>query len=197
MYRRTGVSRSGLSATIRSTDTAGVNKAAGAQARRLAGVSDPTWSPPPAPEDLSRSARKASDWSRTDWPAWVTSTGGFEIGSRWRLTEGAHIVLPRKCAYPTLALGDHPRSGGRYAVEAGAVLTLVEIYDPATDETFRDFDLVSYITYAEDWDTRTYRIETGRSAGVLVRFSATRLGGRFPYSSRLVHAALVPEQAGT
>src|SRR4051794_24235493 len=111
----------GLAAATPPTDTGRMSKTTDAQGRRFAGVSDPTWSPPPAHEDVSRSARKASDGSGTDWPTWVTGTGGFAIGSRWRLNEVAHIVLPRKCGYPTLALGDHPRSLARYAVEAGAM----------------------------------------------------------------------------
>jgi hypothetical protein len=223
------------------------------EARRLAGVSDPTWSPPPAPEDptdpgdrtglgnpeprwsrpgtfddiriekrlptrvqnairsrfgikkqvvrvsvsqltsITRTDLKQTTfgWDRTDWPAWVTSAEGFEIGSRWRLTQAAHVVFPQHCLYPTLALGEDPTSSARYAVEAGTTLTLVKVTAPVRREP--DHDVADYYTYVEGWATRTYRIETGTSASILVWFSADRRGDRFPFSSRIAHAALVPE----
>jgi hypothetical protein len=155
--------------------------------RRKAGVSDPTWSPPDAPEDLGYVGNAHPDWHRTDWPAWVTSVEGFEIGSRWRLTQVAHVVLPRFSRL-TLAPGEDPGPSGRYTVEAGAILTLVEVFEPDFSEGWN--------SHEADWESRTYRIETGLSAGVLVEFSAERFGDRFPFSSRIVHAALVPEGDG-
>jgi hypothetical protein len=172
------------------------NATTAAEARRIAAVSDPTWSPPPAPEDLTGLPRAAFDWDR-DWPAWVTSVQGFETGSRWRLTQAAHVVLPQQCLCPTLALREESGPPSRYEVEAGTTLTLVKVYDPEADETVRELDVANYYAYVEGWATRTYRIETGRSAGVLVGFSADRRGNRFPFSSRLAHAAIVPEDGLT
>jgi len=165
-------------------------------ARRIAGVSDPAWSPPPAPEDAADLKQAVFDWGRTDWPAWVTSVGGFAAGSRWRLTQAAHLVLPQQCLCPTLALGEDPGPSGRYGVEAGTTLTLVKVYDPEADESVRGLDQPNYYLYVEGWATRTYRIETGASAGVLVGFSADRIGSRFPFSSRIAHAAIIPEGNG-
>jgi len=72
-------------------------------ARDFAGVRDPSWSPPPAPEDLDP-RRLAAGFAKSDWPSWLTGTGGFEIGSRWRLTKNARVVVPRMRPVPTLAL---------------------------------------------------------------------------------------------
>jgi hypothetical protein len=187
------------------------------EARRIAGVSDPTWCPPPPPEDLIDPALAVFDWSRSDWPAWFTSADGYEIGSRWRLAQSAHIVVPvHGC--PTLALDEDEiglarlaklkaetetvrfmvlaqrevPTADRYAVETGTALTLVRTYDPEAEEWVRDLDMVNY-TYVEVGATRTYRIEDGLSAGVLIVFSADPRGGRIPFSSRLAHAAIVPE----
>jgi hypothetical protein len=48
-----------------------------------------------------------------DFPIWVLSPRGFAIGTRRRLREDAHVVQPRHCGYPTLALGADPRSDDR------------------------------------------------------------------------------------
>ena len=160
--------------------------------RRLAGVTDASWCPPRAPDDESLATR-AFDWDRSDWPGWVTDPGGFEIGSRWRLTEAAMIVAPDHCAYPTLALIEGVDPLVRYRVDAGTRLTLLATYDPDEDERVRDLDMVSYYQWAEGWATRTFRIDDGPSAGIRVTFSADRRGSRFPFSSRVALASIVPD----
>jgi hypothetical protein len=105
-------------------------------------------------------------------------------------------VLPQHCACPTLALGGDVSPTGRYGLDAGTTLTLVKVYDAEGDESVSGLDVANFYAYVEGWSTRTYRIETGRSAGVQVSFSADRRGNRFPFSSRLAHAALNPEDAG-
>jgi hypothetical protein len=87
--------------------------------------------------------------------------------------------------------GDEPAS--RYRVEADTRLTLMDTYDPDADERSLNLDVASYYQYFEGWATRTYRIDDGPSAGILVRFSADRRGNRFPFSSRVAHAAIVPD----
>lgn len=166
-----------------------------ASARRLAGVTDPSWSPPSAPEDLIDLRVTTFEWGRTDWPAWVIGTGGYEIGSPWRLTHAAYIVVPEHCAYPTLAPKGEKSGHDTYAVEAGTVLTLTAFNDPWDDERVHELDPGSYYAYAEGWATRTYRIEDGQCAGVQVWFSADPRGNRFPFSSRLAHEAIVPALA--
>ncbi len=81
-------------------------------------------------------------------------------------------------------------------MEAGTTLTLIKIVDPEVEESFRGLDPASYSALVEGWATRTYRIENGMSAGILVWFSADRHGDRFPFSSRIAHAAIVPEDNG-
>ena len=189
------------------------------EARRFAGVSDPTWCPPRAPEDLIDPALAVFDFGRSDWPAWVTSPYGYEIGTRWRLTQSAHVVVPVQRSYPTLALDEDEiglarlaklkteietvrfmvlaqrevLTADRYAVETGTALTLVETYDPEAAESGRALPAPMYYEFAEGWATRTYRIEDGLSAGVRIDFSADARGRRFPFSSCLAHAAIVPE----
>lgn len=67
----------------------------------------------------------------------------------------------------------------------------MKVYDPEDEPEIRDIDVATYYAYYEGWATRTYRIETGRCAGVLVVFSADKRGNRFPLSSRIAHAAIV------
>jgi len=160
-------------------------------ARRLAGVNDPTWSPPKAPEDQGLKGR-TFDWDRTDWPRWLTSPNVDPIGSRWRLTCDATIVAPELCAYPTLALVESGALPTRYRIAAGTRLTLVETFDPRDDEQTAHLDMISYYQWADGWASRTYQVDEGPSAGLRLAFSSDARGSRFPFSSRLAHAAIVP-----
>ncbi len=161
-------------------------------ARRIAGVTDTSWAPPRAPDDENLAHRRF-DWDRSDWPEWVTSPAGYEIGSGWTLTVAAMIVAPEHCTYPTLVLIDGSEPPVRYRVNAGTRLTLLETYDPDEDERARGLDMISYYQWADGWAMRTFRIDDGPSAGIRISFSADRRGNRFPFSSRVALAAIVPQ----
>ena len=110
-----------------------------------------------------------------------------EIGSCWRLPVPAWFIeWPRGNTTLTLsAVAD----GARADLAAGTRLRLVEIDDLAD---VRGGDLVTWITYYEDWETRTYVVGDGPRAGQRIMFSGNPAGGRFPRSSVLAHAALEP-----
>lgn len=166
------------------------------EAASLAGATDPLWSPPLAPEDDPATAAYVPP-APADWPDWVTSPDGYAPGSAWRLARDAHVVLPRHLGVPTLATGPDPTPGGRYAVAEGTRLTLVRAYDAEAAAGAADLaDPVTYWQYIEGWSTRTYRIEGGPSAGLLVWLPADARGLRFPLSARIAHAAIVPDPQG-
>ncbi len=161
--------------------------------QKAAGVSDPTWAPPSAPEDVGPK-RVASGFNfARRWPDWITSAEPHEIGSRWRLRQAARIVGPTRRAYPTLTLTSPFGSRDRYFIDAGTTLTLVGKEFPAD----QDHDLSTYYAYFEGWAMRIYRIDDGPSAGIKLYFSADPVGDRFPASSRLAHATFEPVSGST
>ena len=154
-------------------------------------AADPTWDPPKAPEDIL--AGSPID-QPTDWPRWVTSPGGYPLGSAWVLTHRATIVAPRHLAYATLALTRNETTS-RYSIDEGTRLTLVKTYDPETDPSMIGLAMALYYEYFDGWAKRTYRVVDGQAAGTLLHFSADRIGSRFPISSRIAHAAIVPAES--
>ena len=126
-----------------------------------------------------------------EWPAWVKSPNGFALETIWRLTRGAQIVVPARCAHATLALLEPTEHRGRYTLETGTRLRLVETYDPeqATD---LPPDLASYLQSWDGWGMRTYLILDGGSTGIRITLPADPDGRRFPWSALLAHAAMEP-----
>ena len=156
--------------------------------QKAAGVSDPTWTPPSAPEDVELRHVVSGFKHGGHVPDWLTSAEPYEIGSRWRLRQAARIVGPARCTYPTLVLANPFGNRDRYFVDAGTTLTLVGKEFPAD----QDHDLSTYYAYFEGWAMRIYRIDDGPSAGIKLYFSADPVGDRFPASSRLAHATFEP-----
>lgn len=171
-------------------------------ARQLAGVEDETWSPPRAPDDayipgyLQPSPDAPSfDWTRVDWARWATGAAHGTIGSAWRLTRPAAVVAPEWCAYPTLVPAEAVEADDRYLLDTGTRLILVEEYDPDADERNRALGMEAYDRWVDGWAMRTFQIEDGTSAGIRVHLSTDQAGRRFPPSSFLGLAALVPAAA--
>lgn len=71
----------------------------------------------------------------------------------------------------------------------GTRLRLVEIDDLSG---WQPDDLVTWITYVDGWETRTYVVEDGPWAGLRIVFPDNPAGGRLPWASVLAHAALEP-----
>jgi hypothetical protein len=115
-----------------------------------------------------------------------------EVGSRWRLTHRASIVIPEHHDDMMFELLDPAAVADRYTLEAGTHLRLERIHNPDDDPRAGDLDMVSYIQYAEGWDSWTMRIEDGPSAGVVLTVP-TRLEAwsRFPSDIRRSSLALV------
>jgi hypothetical protein len=127
------------------------------------------------------------------WPDWVSRPGGYPIGSRWRLTRRAQIVVPEHCHLATLALVDEAGPPDRYTIDDGTRLTLIKTYDPDTDESAaRENDYHILAMFYDGWATRTYSIEDGPSTGIKVTLPSDPGGHRFPLSSLLAHAAIRP-----
>jgi hypothetical protein len=146
--------------------------------RTQAGVSDPGWSPPGAPEDRSPNRR-------TVWPDWVSSPRGHPIGSRWRLAGEARIVVAVGAASLVPREPDWPVD--RYALDAGTELVLVEIHD----ESESGYDVAITYLLMHDFSSRTYRVASGPSSGIRLTFSAD-WWSPFPFQTWLAHEMIVP-----
>lgn len=155
--------------------------------RTFAEVIDPTWTPPPAPEDSGDSFEVPRD----GWPSWVRDVGVGEMGSCWRASADLQIVAPEGVAYPTLAiLRARPSTRNRYWLPIGTMLELLAAEDPEARPS--NMTMADWYRHEEGWRMKQYRVLAGDSQGVRVWLSCSPASGRFPLSTLLAHAALVP-----
>jgi len=150
---------------------------------RLAGVGDPFWAPDPALVWKRDPAAPKS--SRPDYQTVST------IGSHWRLTSNAEVVVPWPYAGATLALCPPYVTSDRSTLEAGTILRLVAVYDADAAAAADGMDVISFYEYYAGWSTRTYEIETGPSAGIKIELPTDPMS-RYPDWAVFAHTALEP-----
>ncbi len=153
-------------------------------ARRNAHVADPTWTPPIVAKDQPPMGRSFESYA---WPAWVEGPNGYPIGSRWRLSGAALIVVPASYLYPTLVPLEPDRPLDRYVLDAGTELVLVETHDEAAS----GLDVAITYQLLHDFSSRIYQVASGPSSGVVLGFAAD-WWSPFPFSSTFAHALIVP-----
>jgi hypothetical protein len=136
---------------------------------------DPTWTPPPV--------RLDSQGRRTDG----------EVGSLWRLTHRASVVIPKHYRFAMFALVDPAAIADRYTLEAGTHLRLEVIDNPEDHPGNRDLAMVLYIEFAEGWDYWEMRIEDGPSAGILLTVPSC-LDGNSRFPSDICRSSLALER---
>lgn len=159
-------------------------------ARRRAGVTDRTWTPPetvPGPPDN----RYTDTFAEIPTLSRSRRNGG-EVGTRWRLTARASIVV-RGRNEPSLALLTDESPGDRYTIEAGTTLILSEVYDADADPL--GADLVTYIQFFEGWSSWRFVIEDGPSQGIRVDLPSD-FGQASRYPLAVQRAALAVQPAG-
>ena len=158
-----------------------------AMALRGAGVTDPTWKPPAVVADdptwTPPAVRLDSQGRRTDG----------EVGSRWRLTRRASIVIPEHDQFALFAQLDPAVVADRYTLEAGTTLRIESIDNPDEDAWARDLDMVAFIQWYEGWDSWRMRVEDGSSAGILLMVP-TRLDAWSRFPSDIRRASLTLER---
>jgi hypothetical protein len=143
--------------------------------------------------DDSLRAPAVAGWRRHP-AADLTSRPGHEavstIGSHWRLTSDAQIVV-RTGTDATLALCPPNVTRDADWLEAGTILHLVGVYDALAHAEGDGMDVTSFYAHYDGSSSRTYEIETGPRAGTRITLP-TDVVSRYPSYAVFAHTALEP-----
>ena len=118
--------------------------------------------PPPTGSDFDALAGRTPDWDKG-------RRQGGKVGTLWRLTARASLVVPLGYVFPSLPLLDEAVPAYRNTLEAGTALRLFEVgadEDPMAAEmaTFWLF----FAGFFAGWGCWRFVIEDGPSSGVMV-----------------------------